>query len=79
MDFETQGQIDSDKLHKMLVTPLAPGVRLTIIFDCCHSGTAVELPYVYRSDANGNGTFVLSFKLDSAQPTSRSAPSVARG
>ncbi|KAL8280587.1 hypothetical protein RQP46_006910 [Phenoliferia psychrophenolica] len=28
----TNGQIDSDKLHKMLVTPLLPGVRLTIIF-----------------------------------------------
>lgn len=54
LDFESHGQIDSDTLHKALITPLARGVRFTIIFDCCHSGTAVELPYVYRSDENGN-------------------------
>ena len=27
---------------------------MTIIFDCCHSGSAVELPYVYRPDSAGN-------------------------
>ena len=27
---------------------------MTIIFDCCHSGSAVELPFVYRPDSNGN-------------------------
>lgn len=31
-----------------------PRVRLTILFDCCHSGSAVELPYVYRPDSRGN-------------------------
>lgn len=30
-----------------------PRTRLTILFDCCHSGSAVELPYVYRPDENG--------------------------
>ncbi|KIM78040.1 hypothetical protein PILCRDRAFT_824756 [Piloderma croceum F 1598] len=53
VDFEQYGQITSDTLHRVLVTPLAPGVRLTVIFDCCHSGTAIELPFVYRSDADG--------------------------
>jgi hypothetical protein len=36
VDFEQYGQITSDTLHRVLVTPLAPGVRLTVIFDCCH-------------------------------------------
>jgi Caspase domain len=36
VDFEKSGQITSDTLHRVLVTPLAPGVRLTVIFDCCH-------------------------------------------
>jgi hypothetical protein len=36
VDFERSGQITSDTLHRVLVTPLAPGVRLTVIFDCCH-------------------------------------------
>ena len=30
-----------------------PRTRLTILFDCCHSGSAVELPFVYRPDSNG--------------------------
>lgn len=31
-----------------------PEARLTILFDCCHSGSACELPYVFRPDADGN-------------------------
>lgn len=31
-----------------------PDVRLTILFDCCHSGSACELPFVFRPDAEGN-------------------------
>ena len=31
-----------------------PAARLTIFFDCCHSGSACELPFVYRPDADGN-------------------------
>lgn len=31
------------------VRPLRPGVRLTAIFDSCHSGTALDLPYVYST------------------------------
>ncbi|KAF8313385.1 peptidase C14, caspase domain-containing protein [Amanita rubescens] len=53
VDFEKHGQITSDTLHRVLVSPLAPGVRLTVIFDCCHSGTAIELPFVYRSNEDG--------------------------
>ncbi len=26
-----------------------PGVRLTAIFDSCHSGSALDLPYVYST------------------------------
>ena len=36
VDFERYGQITSDTLHRALVSPLANGVRLTVIFDCCH-------------------------------------------
>jgi len=32
-----------------MVTPLQPGVRLTAIFDSCHSGTALDLPYIYST------------------------------
>lgn len=31
-----------------------PEARLTILFDCCHSGSVCELPFVFRPDAEGN-------------------------
>ena len=54
VDYEKNGQIDSDKLHRTLVSALPANSTLFVIFDCCHSGSAIELPYVYRSDADGN-------------------------
>ncbi|CAD0084081.1 unnamed protein product [Aureobasidium vineae] len=54
VDFEDNGQIDSDMLHKHLVTKLPPSSTLFLILDCCHSGSTLELPFVYRSDDDGN-------------------------
>lgn len=54
VDFASAGQIDSATLHRALMRPLHPAARLTILFDCCHSGSACELPYIYRPDAEGN-------------------------
>ena len=31
------------------VKSLKPGVRLTAIFDSCHSGSALDLPYIYST------------------------------
>ena len=31
------------------VSRLQPGVRLTAIFDSCHSGSALDLPYIYST------------------------------
>jgi metacaspase-1 len=39
-----------------------PEARLTILFDCCHSGSACELPFVYRPDAEGNVNLVDTLK-----------------
>ncbi|KAK7895122.1 hypothetical protein LTR67_005861 [Exophiala xenobiotica] len=62
VDFESNGQIDSDKLHRTLVSALPASSTLFVIFDCCHSGSAIELPYVYRSDADGNVTLMDNVK-----------------
>lgn len=32
-----------------MVRPLLPGVRLTAIFDSCHSGSALDLPFIYST------------------------------
>ncbi|RMD41999.1 hypothetical protein DV735_g3141, partial [Chaetothyriales sp. CBS 134920] len=49
VDFRTQGHIVDDEMHRIMVKSLAPGVRLTAIFDSCHSGSALDLPYVYST------------------------------
>ncbi|KAI8146202.1 peptidase C14, caspase domain-containing protein, partial [Fennellomyces sp. T-0311] len=45
----TSGQIIDDDMHDLLVRPLPEGCRLTAIFDSCHSGTALDLPYTYST------------------------------
>ena len=62
VDFEQKGQINSDTLHRRLVSKLHPTSSLFIVFDCCHSGSAVELPFVYRTDEDGNVNLVDSVK-----------------
>ena len=62
VDFEQNGQINSDTLHRQLVSKLHPTSTLFVVFDCCHSGSALELPFVYRTDSEGNVNMVDSVK-----------------
>lgn len=48
-DFRQAGHIVDDDMHSIMVSPLPPGVRLTAIFDSCHSGSALDLPYIYST------------------------------
>lgn len=43
-----------------------PNARLTILFDCCHSGSACELPFVYRPDEEGNINLMDHFRKGKA-------------
>src|SRR5690606_31637133 len=47
VDYKSAGHIVDDHMHHILVRSLKPGVRLTAIFDSCHSGSALDLPYIY--------------------------------
>ncbi|OBT63217.1 hypothetical protein VE03_07776 [Pseudogymnoascus sp. 23342-1-I1] len=49
VDFRQAGHIVDDEMHSILVSPLSPGVRLTAIFDSCHSGSVLDLPYIYST------------------------------
>ncbi|KAJ9497314.1 Ca(2+)-dependent cysteine protease [Exophiala xenobiotica] len=49
VDFRTAGHIVDDEMHRIMVKSLPPGVRLTAIFDSCHSGSALDLPYIYST------------------------------
>ena len=50
LDYQSAGQIRDDDLFNTLVGPMKKGVQLTCIMDCCHSGTILDLPYVFKAD-----------------------------
>ncbi|KAG0149023.1 hypothetical protein CROQUDRAFT_654106 [Cronartium quercuum f. sp. fusiforme G11] len=50
LDHKQAGHIVDDEMFFIMVAPLPPGCRLTAIFDSCHSGTALDLPYVYSTE-----------------------------
>jgi len=47
-DYTKKGRIIDDEIYQLLVEPLPQGCKLTTIFDCCHSGTIMDLPYTYQ-------------------------------
>ncbi|RNF07634.1 metacaspase 5 [Trypanosoma rangeli] len=47
LDYESQGAILDDDLFELLVKGLPAGVRMTAVFDCCHSASMLDLPFVY--------------------------------
>ncbi|KAF9155823.1 Ca(2+)-dependent cysteine protease [Mortierella sp. AD011] len=60
LDHAQNGVIVDDELHNMLVKSLPQGVRLTVVFDCCHSGSALDLPYMYASTGYIRGSNALA-------------------
>lgn len=49
VDFESSGDLVDDDMHDIMVKPLPAGARLTALFDSCHSGTVLDLPYTYST------------------------------
>lgn len=47
VDFNTAGTIMDDDLFLLLCHPLPAGVRLTCVFDCCHSASMLDLPFSF--------------------------------
>ncbi|TRM58659.1 caspase domain-containing protein [Schizophyllum amplum] len=58
LDYEKAGHIVDDRMHSVMVKPLPAGCRLTAIFDSCHSGTVLDLPYIYSSSGRLKGSHV---------------------
>lgn len=47
VDFKTEGMILDNDINTMIVKPLIKGVTLHAIIDACHSGTILDLEYLY--------------------------------
>ncbi len=56
------GMIVDEELRRILVNPLPKGARLITFFDCCHSGSILDLPFIYR---DGKGFSCEDSKTDS--------------
>jgi hypothetical protein len=50
LDYSSNGLIRDDQLYNLLVKELPLDCNLFSIIDACHSGTSLDLPYVYRID-----------------------------
>ncbi|KAG8734231.1 Ca(2+)-dependent cysteine protease [Ceratobasidium sp. 423] len=48
-DYESAGVLVDDELHELLVKPLPEGAGLTALFDSCHSGSVLDLPWTYET------------------------------
>lgn len=50
LDYEHHGQIRDDDIFDIVCRNLPAGVRLTAVMDCCHSGSVMDLEYVWYPD-----------------------------
>jgi len=50
VDFSTAGQIRDVELYSTVVTKMPKGVYMTCLFDSCHSGSILNLPYICIGD-----------------------------
>ncbi|KAJ1305589.1 hypothetical protein OPQ81_000586 [Rhizoctonia solani] len=48
-DYEAAGVIVDDELYEIMVKPLPEGAGLTALFDSCHSGSVLDLPWTYET------------------------------
>jgi len=51
-DFQQNGMIRDDDLYDILVKDLPKGTHLVSLMDCCHSGTILDLPYIFKADGS---------------------------
>jgi hypothetical protein len=69
LDYAQAGTVIDDELHDNLIKPLPPGCRLTAVFDSCHSGSILDVPYVYHSDGRVRSSSITrKFLAEKATP-----------
>ncbi|WJZ84561.1 hypothetical protein VitviT2T_004161 [Vitis vinifera] len=52
VDFSKEGMILDNDINSIIVKPLPAGVKLHAIIDACHSGTILDLHYIYKIKSN---------------------------
>jgi hypothetical protein len=54
LDYGRAGLIKDDEIKKILIDPLTKTTKMTILMDCCMSGTVCDLKYRYKIDMGGD-------------------------
>lgn len=54
LDYQTAGMITDDEVRRRLVDPLPAGVRLNAVLDLCHSGTGMDLLWLWEDSSRYN-------------------------
>lgn len=57
LDFKTKSVITDDFINKEL-SVVPKGVNVIAIFDCCHAGSILDLPFLIRQDAPNRFSFI---------------------
>lgn len=70
-DFQVAGQIRDDELHAALIAMLPQGVRMWVVWDCCHSGTALDLRYKAQLALDGRSMHIMRSKSKSGTLASK--------
>jgi hypothetical protein len=56
VDYATSGFITDDYIYENFVSKLPGHVTLFSLMDCCHSGTVLDLPFLYSNTLESNNT-----------------------
>lgn len=51
-DFQSAGMIRDDDLYEILIKGCPDGVHIVSLMDCCHSGSILDLPYIFKGDGS---------------------------
>lgn len=57
LDMDTKGQMKDDVIRTLLVDKLPAGCHFTALFDCCHSGTILDLRYNWTGNPKYAGAY----------------------
>ncbi|CBH14817.1 metacaspase 5, putative [Trypanosoma brucei gambiense DAL972] len=52
LDYDKAGAILDDDLFELMIKGLPAGVRMTAVFDCCHSASLLDLPFAFVAGRN---------------------------
>ena len=66
VDFQDNGQIIDDDILDIFVKRMKGGVTCTVVMDCCHSGSVLDLPYYYSANDKGGMKMEKKFAFDPA-------------